>query len=78
MKKTIKNSKEISLSKKCFKIIIFLLKSKLINPTLAKKFGLRGIPTSNLFNKKGEEFARVVGSINFVDEKFIEWLRNYN
>ena len=46
--------------------------------TLAKKFGLRGIPTSILFNKKGEEFARVVGSINFVDEKFIEWLRNYN
>ena len=46
--------------------------------TLAKKFGLRGIPTSILFNKKGEEFARVVGSINFIDEKFIEWLRNYN
>jgi len=46
--------------------------------TLAKKFGLRGIPTSILFNKKGEEFARVVGSINFVDDKFIEWLRNYN
>ena len=46
--------------------------------TLAKKFGLRGIPTSILFNKKGEEFARVIGSINFMDEKFIEWLSNYN
>ena len=46
--------------------------------TLAKKFGLRGIPTSILFNKKGEEFARVIGSINFTDEKFIEWLSNYN
>ena len=46
--------------------------------TLAKKFSLRGIPTSILFNKKGEEFARIIGSINFEDKKFIEWLSNYN
>ena len=46
--------------------------------TLAKKFGLRGIPTSILINKKGEEFARIVGSIDFEDDKFIEWLSNYN
>ena len=46
--------------------------------TLAKKFGLRGIPTSIFFNKKGEEFARIVGSIDFEDEKFINWLKNYN
>ena len=46
--------------------------------TLAKKFGLRGIPTSILFNKDGLEFARIVGSIDFSDEKFIEWLSNYN
>jgi len=46
--------------------------------TLAKTFGLRGIPTSILFNKKGEEFARIVGSINFQDKKFIEWLSGYN
>ena len=46
--------------------------------TLAKKFGLRGIPTSILFNKEGLEFARIVGSIDFEDEKFIEWLSNYN
>mgnify|MGYP001295120331 FL=1 len=46
--------------------------------TLAKKFGLRGIPTSILINKKGEEFARIVGSIDFKDEKFIKWLSNYN
>ena len=32
------------------------------NPdTLAKTFSLRGIPTTILFNKKGEEFARVIG-----------------
>jgi len=46
--------------------------------TLAKKFRLRGIPTSILFNKEGLEFARIVGSIDFEDKKFIEWLTNYN
>ena len=46
--------------------------------TLAKKFGLRGIPTSILFNKEGLEFARIVGSIDFEDKKFIDWLSEYN
>ena len=46
--------------------------------TLAKKFQLRGIPTSILFNKEGLEFARIIGSIDFENKKFIEWLSNYN
>ena len=46
--------------------------------TLAKKLSLRGIPTSILFNKEGEEFARIIGSIDFGDKKFIEWLSYYN
>tara|TARA_Y100001935_G_scaffold239401_1_gene226998 strand:+ start:334 stop:840 length:507 start_codon:yes stop_codon:yes gene_type:complete len=46
--------------------------------TLAKKFQLRGIPTSIIINKKGEEFARIVGSIDFEDKKFIEWLSKFN
>ena len=46
--------------------------------TLAKKFSLRGVPTTILFNKKGEEFARIIGSIDFKDEKFINWLKTYN
>ena len=46
--------------------------------TLAKKFGLRGIPTSILMNKDGLEFARIVGSINFNEKKFINWLAKYN
>ena len=46
--------------------------------TLAKKFGLRGIPTSIIFNKDGLEFARIIGSIDFNDQKFIDWLANYN
>jgi thiol-disulfide isomerase/thioredoxin len=45
---------------------------------LAKKFSLRGIPTTILFNKEGKEFARIIGSIDFKDEKFIEWLSFYN
>ena len=46
--------------------------------TLAKKFQLRGLPTTILFNKDGFEFARIIGSIDFADEKFIKWLSNYN
>ena len=46
--------------------------------TLAKKLSLRGVPTSVLFNVKGKEFARIIGSINFDDLKFIEWLKKYN
>ena len=49
------------------------------NPqTLAKKLSLRGIPTTILFNKKGDEFARIVGSIDFSDQKFLDWLKQYN
>ena len=46
--------------------------------TLAKKFQLRVLPTTILFNKDGFEFARIIGSIDFADEKFIKWLSNYN
>ena len=46
--------------------------------TLAKTFSLRGVPTSILINKKGKEFARIIGSIDFDDEQFISWLKNYN
>ena len=46
--------------------------------TLAKKFGLRGVPTTILFNKQGKEFARIMGSIDFNNEEFINWLKTYN
>jgi len=45
---------------------------------LAKKFSLRGIPTSILINKDGYEFAKVIGSIDFEDPKFVNWLLNYD
>ena len=46
--------------------------------TLAKEFSLRGIPTTILINKRGEEFARILGSIDFDEKKFIDWLSSYN
>ena len=46
--------------------------------TLAKKFKLRGVPTTIFFNKESREFARVIGSIDFNDEEFVNWLKTYN
>ena len=46
--------------------------------TLAKIFSLRGVPTSILIDKDGHEFARIIGSIDFDDKKFIDWLETYN
>ena len=46
--------------------------------TLAKTFSLRGIPTSILIDKDGKEFARIMGSIDFNDKIFINWLKTYN
>ena len=65
---------------------IFFRKLKIKNldiyfdPTvnLSKKFLLRGVPTTIFINKEGKEFARIVGSINFSDEKFISWLEDFN
>ena len=44
---------------------------------LAKKFQLRGIPTTILLNKEGDEFARIVGEIDFYDKEFIKWLKQF-
>ena len=47
------------------------------NPsTLAKIFSLRGLPTTIILNSEGEEFARIIGSIDFDNENFINWLKN--
>ena len=43
---------------------------------MAKHFKLRGIPTTLIVNKKGNEFARIIGSIDFESDKFLEWLKN--
>jgi len=48
------------------------------NLNFVKEFKLRGVPTTILVNKKGEEFARIVGEVNFEDLKFVRWLSNYD
>tara|TARA_Y100000590_G_scaffold121082_1_gene138619 strand:- start:31 stop:561 length:531 start_codon:yes stop_codon:yes gene_type:complete len=45
---------------------------------LPNKFSLRGLPTSILINKKGEEFARILGFLDFEDKNFINWLKTFD
>ena len=45
---------------------------------IPNKLSLRGIPTTILVNKNGEEFARIIGDINFQDKKFVKWLLKYD
>ena len=44
---------------------------------LAKKFKLRGIPTTIIIDKEGYELARVIGFIDFGNKSFLDWLSNY-
>ena len=44
---------------------------------LTKKLKLRGVPTTILLNKNGNEFARIIGEVDFYDKKFIKWLRKF-
>ena len=44
---------------------------------LVKLFSLRGVPTTIILNRKGREFSRIIGSIDFSDKKFIEWISKY-
>ncbi len=43
---------------------------------LVKVFALRGVPTTIILNEKKEMVARISGSIDFADEKFISWLNS--
>ncbi len=48
------------------------------NLNFLKELKLRGVPTTVLINKKGEEFARIIGEVNFEDKKFLNWLKKYD
>ena len=48
------------------------------NLNFVKEFNLRGVPTTILINKNGEEFARIIGEVNFQDKKFLKWLLKYD
>ena len=43
-----------------------------------KEFKLRGVPTTILINKRGKEFARINGAIDFKDKIFLKWLVKYD
>jgi len=44
---------------------------------LVKSFNMRGVPTSILIDKKGKEFARVIGEIDFIENSFINLLKKH-
>ena len=58
-----------------FKNLDFYFDKKNLLPNI---FKLRGVPTTILINKNGEEFARILGSTNFNEEEFINWLKIYD
>ena len=43
---------------------------------LAKKFKLRGIPTTVIVDNEGYEIARIIGYIDFENKSLLEWLTN--
>ena len=48
------------------------------NLNFVKEFKLRGVPTTVLINKKGQEIARIIGEVNFQDKQFLKWLSKYD
>ena len=48
------------------------------NLNFVKEFKLRGVPTTVLINKKGQEFARIIGETDFQDKTFLKWLLKYD
>ena len=47
-----------------------------IETNLVNLFRLRGLPTTIILNKDRKEIARVIGSIDFLDQRFIDWINN--
>ena len=44
---------------------------------LVKTFKMRGLPTTIFLDKNGNEFARVLGEIDFTSENFLKFLNQY-
>ena len=45
--------------------------------SLVKQFSMRGVPTSILIDKDGDEFGRIIGEVDFFDKSFIDFLKTY-
>ena len=44
---------------------------------LVKQFKMRGLPTSILIDKNGNEFGRVIGEVDFMGESFLKIIKKY-
>jgi thiol-disulfide isomerase/thioredoxin len=44
---------------------------------LVKQFKMRGLPTSILIDKNGNEFGRVIGEVDFVSDEFVNLIKKY-
>tara|TARA_B100000965_G_C19582342_1_gene754181 strand:- start:1561 stop:2088 length:528 start_codon:yes stop_codon:yes gene_type:complete len=44
---------------------------------LVKKFKMRGLPTTVLINKEGNEFGRIIGEIDFANKSFFDLIKKY-
>ena len=44
---------------------------------LVKQFKMRGLPTSILIDKDGNEFGRVIGEVDFVSDEFVNLIKKY-
>jgi hypothetical protein len=38
---------------------------------------MRGLPTSILIDKNGNEFGRVIGEVDFVSDEFVDLIKKY-
>ena len=43
---------------------------------LAKKLQLRGLPITIITNSKGKEIGRIIGDLDFTDQRFVSWIKN--
>ena len=51
--------------------IFFDSENKLVN-----LFRLRGLPTTIILNSNKNEIARIIGSVDVSDERFIKWIES--
>ena len=47
-----------------------------IETNLVNLFRLRGIHTTIILNKDRKEIARVLGAVDFSNQRFIDWINN--
>ena len=47
-----------------------------IETNLVNLFRLRGLPTTIILNKDRKEIARVLGAVDFSNQRFIDWINN--